>query len=360
MRRQRQEGYFVSDTRLVSDFELALSGTPLTLLNSSAVRPFSCRFEFVNATIVTEGGVIDEATLHLRLDRTVGRGVHDDYDLANYGPKAVQLNLDVRIEGDYADLFDVKRGRLIRRGQTEASWDPYTGRLVTVHTNQGFRRGLCLQTERWGSAPHFANGTISFRIRIEPFGRWHTCLLWMPILDDRDPARPLHGCHALLGAGSETTRQRREWNLRVTSIRTPDPQINAIVARAVHDLAAMRIHRHDADASAGEGDDIESWVPGAGIPWFPTLFGRDSLVVALQTQVLSPRLAVSALQALAVLQGGNYDDSRDLQPGKIEHELRHGELAYLGLIPQTPYYGTHDATSLFVWAAGELWRWTAG
>jgi hypothetical protein len=265
MQRQRQEGYFVSDTRLVSDFELALSGTPLTLLNSSAVRPFSCRFEFVNATIVTEGGVIDEATLHLRLDRTVGRGVHDDYDLANYGPKAVQLNLDVRIEGDYADLFDVKRGRLIRRGQTEASWDPYTGRLVTVHTNQGFRRGLCLQTERWGSAPHFANGTISFRIRIEPFGRWHTCLLWMPILDDRDPARPLHGCHALLGAGSETTRQRREWNLRVTSIRTPDPQINAIVARAVHDLAAMRIHRHDADASAGEGDDIESWVPGAAL-----------------------------------------------------------------------------------------------
>lgn len=359
IRGDRQEGYFVSDTRLVSDFELSLSGTRLTLLNSSPVRPFSCRFEFVNRPIQRDDDVIDDATIHLRLDRTIGQGVHDDYDLTNYAPTAVKVAVEIRVEGDYADLFDVKRSHLVRRGETESNWDQDTGRLTTVHTNQGFRRGLCLQAERHDSLPHFANGTIVFQALLAPLGHWHACLLWMPIVDGRDPVRPVYGCHALLGGDNESDRQRRGWARRVTRISTNDGEVNAVVARAVHDLAAMRIHRHDAAASAETGDGIESWVPGAGIPWFVTLFGRDALIVGLQTMVLSPRLAMAALQALALYQGQGYDDSRDLQPGKIEHEIRHGELAYLNLIPQTPYYGSHDATTLFVWAAAELWRWTA-
>lgn len=99
-------------------------------------------------------------------------------------------------------------------------------------------------------------------------------------------------------------------------------------------------------------------VPAAGIPWFVSLFGRDSLVVSLQTLMLSPGLALGSLEALAPLQADSYDDRHDAQPGKIEHEIRHGELAHFHLIPQTPYYGTHDATALYVWAAAEVWRWT--
>jgi glycogen debranching enzyme len=349
----------VADTRLVSGFELGLSGTAPTLLNSSAVQPFSCRFEFVNAVIESDDDIIEGSSVHLRLDRTIGHGVHDDYDLTNYAPGPIRLDLEIRIEGDYADLFDVKQSHLVRRGEIESTWDAQAGRLTTMHTNEGFRRGLCLQAARHDSAPQFANGTISFPVVLGPFGHWHTCLLWTPILDDRTPTRPARACHALLGGDTETDRQRREWARRVTRIHTSNPAVDAVVARAVHDLAAMRIHRHDGDAAAAGGDDIESWVPGAGIPWFVTLFGRDTMIVSLQTMALSPRLATSALQALAALQGDSYDDDRDMQPGKIEHELRHGELAYLGLIPQTPYYGTHDATTLFVWAAGELWRWTA-
>ncbi len=104
-------------------------------------------------------------------------------------------------------------------------------------------------------------------------------------------------------------------------------------------------------------DDLGAWVPAAGVPWFVTLFGRDSLIVSLQTLLLSPRFALATLRALALLQGTTTDDERDLQPGKIEHEIRHGELAQLGLIPHTPYYGTHDATTLYVLTAAEAWRW---
>jgi glycogen debranching enzyme len=88
-----------------------------------------------------------------------------------------------------------------------------------------------------------------------------------------------------------------------------------------------------------------------------SLFGRDALVVSLQTLSLSPRFALGALRALGSLQADGYDDARDMQPGKIEHEVRHGELATLHLVPHTPYYGTHDATTLYVWAAAEAWRW---
>jgi glycogen debranching enzyme len=131
------------------------------------------------------------------------------------------------------------------------------------------------------------------------------------------------------------------------------------VERALDDLGALRMRRVDKDAVAHGGDGIEEMVPAAGIPWFVSLFGRDALVVSLQTLSLSPGLAAGSLQALAALQGDRYDDRHDLQPGKIEHEFRHGELAHFELVPQTPYYGTHDATTLYVWAAAELWRWTA-
>jgi glycogen debranching enzyme len=95
------------------------------------------------------------------------------------------------------------------------------------------------------------------------------------------------------------------------------------------------------------------------VPWFVTLFGRDSLIVSLQTLMLSPRFAIATLRALANLQATETDDERDMQPGKIEHEIRHGELAQLRLIPHTPYYGTHDATSLYVITAAEAWQWNA-
>jgi glycogen debranching enzyme len=129
------------------------------------------------------------------------------------------------------------------------------------------------------------------------------------------------------------------------------------IARSVEDLSSLRMAPAGDVVSHGPRDDGDAWVPAAGVPWFVTLFGRDSLIVSLQTLLLSPRFALATLRALAALQGTTTDDERDLQPGKIEHEIRHGELAQLGLIPHTPYYGTHDATTLYVLTAAEAWRW---
>ena len=343
----------------MSGYGLTLSRTPPTLLNSAVVQPFSARHEFVNAQTATSGGVIAGGTVHLRLDRTIHHGIHEDYDLTNYGSEAVEFALELRFEADFADLFDVKEQRLIRRGSLESRWDSAARTLTTSYRNRDFERAVRLQVQKQDSEPEYANGLLSFPIRLAPTERWHTCLLWVPVGVAEQEGAPIEACHALLVGDPELAERRRQWRGRVTRITTSDSGVNAVVERALDDLGSLRMRRVDEDAAAHGGDGIEEMVPVAGIPWFVSVFGRDALVVSLQTLALSRGLAAGSLQALAALQGDRYDDRRDLQPGKIEHEFRHGELAHFELVPQTPYYGTHDATTLYVWAAAELWRWTA-
>jgi glycogen debranching enzyme len=124
-------------------------------------------------------------------------------------------------------------------------------------------------------------------------------------------------------------------------------------------IASTKQHLFNSLLAQGDTgkDDLDAWVPAAGIPWFVSLFGRDALTVSFQTLAVSPRFALGSLRALAALQADSYDDHRDMQPGKIEHEVRHGELAALHLIPHTPYYGAHEATTLYVLVAAQAWRW---
>lgn len=356
MSRQEGQGYFVADTRVASGYRLKLEGVTPTLLNSSAVRSHSARFESTNPALETAGGTIEPGTLHLRLDRTVCHGLHEDYDLTNHGRAAIEVVLEISVESDFADLFDVKSQRLPRRGSLQSVWDERRRRLTTRYENASFRRGLRLQIQQADAAPEFSNGGISFRIALEPGGSWHTCVLWMPQLDGRKAEVPLRACHSLLEAKPARARARRDWLERAGRFSTSDPGVNLVVAQAVDDLSGLRMHRYDEAAASGTGDSSR-WIPAAGVPWFLTLFGRDSLIVSLQTLPLSPRLALGSLGALAALQADAYDDARDMQPGKVLHEIRHGELALLQLIPHTPYYGTHDATTLFVLTAARTWRW---
>ncbi|MHB8670283.1 MAG: amylo-alpha-1,6-glucosidase [Acidimicrobiales bacterium] len=359
-----EQGYFAADTRLVSGYRVRMGrGRPLHC-NSSAVAHHSARFEFTNpAFLGAMGTEIPEKSLHLRLDRTIGHGVHEDYDITSYCRVPVVLDFEVSLESDFADLFDVKSHRRLRRGSLESVWDAKRSRLSTRYSNGDFARALVVEVDRQDSPPEFANGGISFRIELEPAATWHTCLLWRPAFDGEGPQHPPRTCNSLLG-GTDRDQLQRQWVAQSTRYLTSDPGITATVAQAVDDLAGMRMHRHDEAAArrragrrTGTSDGLDAWVPAAGIPWFVSLFGRDSLIVSIQTMSLSPRFALGSLRALGLLQASDYDDARDMQPGKIEHEVRHGELAALHLVPHTPYYGSHEATTLYVLAASAAWRW---
>ena len=141
-----------------------------------------------------------------------------------------------------------------------------------------------------------------------------------------------------------------DWRDRCLHIETSAPGFCRLFDQAVDDMAALRLPVEVADTVA--------YVPAAGLPWFVALFGRDTLIVSLQTITLNPDFARATLTVLAAWQAKEVDPYRDAEPGKILHELRRGELAALKLIPHTPYYGTADATPLFLIALHALWRAT--
>jgi glycogen debranching enzyme len=354
----KEQGYFAADTRLVSGYRLKLGGIRPILLNGAATRPHSARFELTNPRLVsTDGNDIPEHSLHLRLDRTVGPGVHEDYDLTNQSRESVVVDLEVSVESDFADLFDVKAHRRIRRGSIHTLCDEGRNRITTCYANGEFQRSLVLEVSNNDSPPEFANGGILFRIELAPASPWHCCLHWIAVIDgnERRVTRP---CHQLLEADSQHEVARRRWVEQATVFETSNPGVTIALRQAVDDLAGLRLHHHDDVAgSDSDMDDPDAWVPAAGIPWFVSLFGRDALTVSLQTLAVSPRFALGSLRALATLQADAYDDHRDMQPGKIEHEVRHGELAALHLIPHTPYYGAHETTTLYVLVAAQAWRW---
>ncbi len=136
---------------------------------------------------------------------------------------------------------------------------------------------------------------------------------------------------------------------KVTKLRSSAPEFDRLVHQAIDDMIALQLH-----VPGHSGQPL----PAGGVPWFLSLFGRDSIIASLQFQVMDPDFSRGALERLGALQADSFDDFRDAEPGKIPHELRHGELAFFGKIPHTPYYGTADATPLYLILLHATWKWT--
>src|SRR6186997_666811 len=343
--RLAEEGFFARDTRFVSGYEVFLNGQRPALLNASPVQFFSSRFEYTNPELLDRDGVVPRNSLGLRIDRTVSGGVHEDYDLVNYGRRPVRLTIEIEIESDFADIFDVKAGRLVRRGEINARWFRSNRELRTTYVHREFKRELVIQADRCDSKPQFANGRFVFIAEVAPKGVWHTCLRWLPLTSSKRRPSTL-ACNAVAGPLPDEGQP----HLRRVRIETPNHTVRRAWDQAQLDMASLQLE----DPTFAKG----VFIPAAGVPWFVTLFGRDSLVVSLQSIAGYPEFAAGALRRLSELEATSDDPKRDMEPGKIPHEIRHGELAQLGILPFEPYYGTHDATSLFVIVLSYLYHWT--
>ena len=339
------DGFFAADTRFVSGYRITVNGKSPVLLASAGTHYFAARFELTNPPLVDDDGAIPANVLAIRLDRTISEGVHEDIDLRSFAQRPLSLALDIEIDSDFADLFDVVAPHLVRRGTIQSRWFSTRRELRTTYSNREFKRSLVAALERSGSQPQWANGRLSFLIRLEPNQTWHTCLKWLPILGTRRRPATL-GCNAI----TEDRAGFHPPKLPRVGIATSNRTVEAAWAQSVHDIEALRLE----DDGAGRG----TFVAAAGIPWFATLFGRDSLIVSMQSISGYPEFASGALRRLSELQATRDDPGRDMEPGKIPHEIRHGELATLGILPHQPYYGTHDATSLFIIVLSYLYQWT--
>ncbi len=205
---EAQQGYFVADTRLVSAYRLRIGRREPVLLNSSQIEAHSARFEFTNERFLDdENFEVPEHSVHLRLDRVLGRGVHEDYSLTNYSGGVVDCIVELSIESDFADLFDVRNQRLQRRGILRSTWEPRTETLHNHFVHESFERGLLVEARESSAPATYANGGLLFPVKIEHGGTWRACVLWRPVLDDevtgeRKGLLTVERCHDLVRKSS--------------------------------------------------------------------------------------------------------------------------------------------------------------
>ena len=340
-----EKGLYFNDTRIISSWSIYADGTRWDLLSGGAISHDAMQVHLTNRKLDTASGPVSARTLGLVLARSIRGGLHEDLDITNHGTGPVRFNLEIGVRCDFADVFEVKGGKAIRRGSIATEWDAGAQRLTTTYTNADFRRSVSVWPHG-DAAMSYANGRLSFVVDLAPGAHWHTCLLYDLGDGARRFAAPDQCSHDEPTIVSDAPR----WKDGVLSLQSSNEEYYRTFNQAVDDMAALRLP-HD-------GGSEDSFVPAAGLPWFTALFGRDSLIASLQNLAVTPDFAVATLDVLGQQQATERDDYRDAEPGKILHELRFGELAHFKLIPHTPYYGTADATPLYLITLHEAWRWT--
>src|SRR5579884_1570827 len=357
------QGVFAEDTRFLSTYSLYINDRAWDLVTSAAVTYYAARLDLVNpAVLVPDGtGVIPAQTLALTIDRIIDEGVHENFSITNYSLHPVHFNLEIVLRSDFADIFEVKSGRIIRRGSMATRWNDARQELITIYRNRDFARSFRYRVAESKQAASYANGRIVFEIALQPRESWEACghmsLEHGVRVRSADAAcgrftrrAPSPGAHVATLQPSLLDEVQNEWRSACAALNTANEHVYRAYTQAVEDMGALRLpeqlHKHN------------SFIPAAGVPWFVAPFGRDSLIVSLQNMMVHAPFAVAALEELAQYQATERDDWRDAQPGKILHELRRGELAHFHLIPHTPYYGTADATILYLIVLHQAWKWT--
>ncbi len=332
------EGFFFEDTRFLSVYRLRLNGHPLERLSADTRSYYGARF-----FLTPPATVFANPEISLFRDRALGRGVHEDIRVFNHGREPAPVVLEIEVDADFRDLFQVKENlppKATRHCKREAD------RIVFDYRHDKFRRRTIVEfAEAVEWIPGAPNRAV-LRKTIAPEQGWHLCVSIIPVTDREH--RPKYGCDTLDRPKPEMQESFEAWLELAPKLATDWDDLHHACVRSAIDLAALRFY-----PGPGEGA-----VPAAGLPWFMALFGRDTLITSLQTLPFFPELAYCTLSCLAKRQAQRDDSFRDAEPGKILHEERHGELTIAGERPYSPYYGTVDATPLFLVLLEEYERWT--
>lgn len=340
------QGFYCRDTRYVSNYELYADGEHWVLQNSSAIAYYASRAYLYNPHIQTEYGEIGRSTLSLIFTRAVKDSIVEEFEIHNYGMQRVRFNFEIALRTDFADIFEVRSKKVIRKGHVTTIWSAENRQLVSRYEHEDFIRSLFSRFVETDCVPIYNNGRISFGIDLAPRAVWRGALEHAFVeggTTSQALKRSVHQCRI------DAENELNDWNKVTTSLTSANEDIYRLFKQSLEDMAALRLREF--------GESVNEFLPAAGVPWFVGVFGRDSLIVSLQNMIVYPDFARGALKVLGELQATGIDDYRDAQPGKIPHELRVGELAAHRKIPHTPYYGTADATALYLITLHEAWRW---
>lgn len=331
------QGLFFRDSRFLSTLELRLNGHKLEPLSAFTSNPFTATFV---SRAYPRAGVADSTLVSFR-NRYVGRGMREDITIRNFGLEPARCIVELVADADFADLFEVKESRVEIRGQRSVEARDHELRLGYQFGDS--RRGVIYRMSGFDSVGH--HGAL-VEVIIEPGGEWRGCLELAPVIED-DEIEPRYRCGQPVDSAAPTERHAR-WRKQVPTVTTNHADLAVAVTQSHEDLGALRIF---------DPDYPERAVVAAGAPWFMTLFGRDSLLTSWMALIVDPELALGVLQTLARFQGDDVVGETEEEPGRILHEMRFGTATSLSLGGGHIYYGTADATPLFVMLLGELQRW---
>ena len=342
-------GLYASDTRFLSRHELRLNGRRPESVASVRLSFRHARWHMIADDVAGFGGDMRDARVAITLDRLVsGHRLHEDLALRTFGRTPLTVLLEIALESDFADLFEVRQKQWQRRADLNTWWVGPNS-LEARYQNNDFVRRCLVRALTKGAGITYANGSLRIPIDLVPGNEWRLCLQYDLLTEDHQLPPALSEC-AFGREEGDTPSEARSWQKSVSRIEPADLRLKFAYERALEDLAALRLHEQDSLVD-------DHWMPAAGLPWFMALFGRDSEIASLQAMIAQPAVAIGTLENLAKWQSDVDDPERDAEPGKMPHELRVGEWAHFGLVPHRPYYGTADATPLYLVLLAQQFRW---
>ena len=330
-------GLFAADTRFLSTWVLTINGERMNALSVDDLQYFETRFFLVPGT----GTVYIDAKLSLIRRRAVGRGFHEELTILNHQNEPVELAVRLEAASDFADLFEVKDA-LAKKGRYSTAVED--GRLVLSYERATYRRSTAISATEQALIDE--NG-LGFEITIPGHGSWSTGV--DVAIERLLPGQAARSTESFENAQRRMRRDLDRWLDAAPQLQSDSEALKATYRRSLVDLAALRFSPPIAGGHS---------LPAAGLPWFMAMFGRDSILTSLQALPFAPELAATTLRALGDWQGVGLDDFRDEDPGRILHEMRYGELTAFEERPHSPYYGSADATPLYVVLLDEYERWT--
>lgn len=337
-------GFFHDDTRFLSRLELRVDGYRTVVLSSSTEQTFASQIELTTGkSTMRESYEIPENTVHIRREQLLASDtLYDNFSFENFNFQELELAVEVAYEADFMDVFQV---RGVARQPLGHYYQPVVRRDSIVFHYCGLDRVARETVVQFSPEPERVDGTTArWKLRLPPFKRFQLNTTIVPHVETRRSRATRPDFHQQLQMRREAFA---EWSSRSTGFESSNSIFNEMIRTSKGDFHALQI------------PEAKEHVVAAGIPWFATMFGRDSIIASYQSLLLNPQLAAETLRVLAMHQGKEKNDWRDEEPGKILHEYREGEMTRAGEMPFGPYYGSADATPLWLILLSETFNWTA-
>lgn len=337
----REHGFYSDDTRFVSRWVLRVDDVALQLLGLDQDVHFAAQ-HFMTPCLAPD----EPAPYTVTRRRLVDHVWLEQIAVANHRHATSAVRVALEVAADFADLFEVKDGTVAARPVTSVI--DADGTLVLAYDRDGYGRSVTIRADVVPAA--ITPDGFAFELSLAPAEQWSVTFAVTPAARQPATTFPLRRARGGLAAlRTAKAAELEQWLAQAPPLPTDDPSLQRTYRASLSDLGALRMHP---DLMAG------ATLPAAGLPWFMALFGRDSLITSFQALPYLPALAATTLRVLAARQATERDDVHEREPGKILHELRFGELTVFGERPHSPYYGTADATPLFLVLLDEYHRWS--